>query len=81
MLAQAEEIEARLLREHPLRDELAQVLRLAEQGAVAAEGHVSEAVDADHDRAFSLFGSHRHLLQLIDASIVCDMVDASISWM
>jgi hypothetical protein len=49
MLAEPEDVEARVLREDSFRDERADVLRLAEQLAVRTERHVPEAVDADHD--------------------------------
>jgi hypothetical protein len=71
MSTQAEEVEARLLREDSLRDEFADVLWLAERVAVIADRYLPEAVDADHDRVLSTRTCHRHRLpNVIDTSIL-----------
>jgi hypothetical protein len=61
MLAQTEEVQARLLRTDPLRDKPADALWLAEKVAITAYGQVPEAVDTHHDRVPSACTRHRHL--------------------
>jgi hypothetical protein len=62
VLAQAEEVQAGVLREDPLRDETADVLRLAEQVTAVTGRQVPETVDADHDLTFRARVRHLHHL-------------------
>ena len=50
MLADAEEIEADLIGQHALLDDVAQRLRLCQLLPVCGDGHVAEGIDAQFDR-------------------------------
>ena len=60
VLADAEEVDADLIGEHALLDDVADDLGLRQQLAVGVDGHVAERVQAEMEIAFR----HRHLSQV-----------------